>query len=256
MAKYGKWIGGALGWAIGLGSPIGAVLGFAVGSMVDATSLKRDPEFEEKVKAAQREREQYRHHTRPGDFSAALLVLTAVVMKADGKVMKSELEFVKNFFRQQFGERAMQQQMGVLKDILDRDIPVRDVCLEIKHYMEHPMRLQLMHYLFGIAAADGKVDAKEKQVLEQIAHYLGVNANDFGSLAAMFIRDTESAYKILEIDANASDEEVKKAYRKMALKYHPDKVASLGEEHMKAAKEKFQKVQEAYDTIKKERGFV
>ncbi|HCA83183.1 MAG TPA: molecular chaperone DjlA, partial [Flavobacteriales bacterium] len=147
-----------------------------------------------------------------------------------------------------------QQILKELQQILKKEIPVQEVCMEIRHYMEHPMRLQLIHYLFGIAAADGSVDSAEQRVILQIAGYLGVNSRDFESIQAMFVRDTVSAYKILEIESSASDEEVKKAYRKMAVRYHPDKVASLGEEHQKAAQEKFQKVQEAYENIRKERG--
>ncbi|MFN3343685.1 MAG: TerB family tellurite resistance protein [Flavobacteriales bacterium] len=249
MAKFGKWLGGGLGWA--LGGPIGAVFGFAVGSMVDATSFEKNEEIEGQFRQS---RERYRHHTTPGDFTASLLILTAVVMKADGKIMKSELDYVRNFFLRQFGEYRTQQILKELQQILKKEIPVQEVCLEIRNYMEHPMRLQLIHYLFGIAAADGSVDSAEQRVILQIAGYLGVNSRDFESIQAMFVRDTKSAYKILEIESSASDEEVKKAYRKMAVRYHPDKVASLGEEHQKAAQEKFQKVQEAYENIRKERG--
>ena len=90
-------------------------------------------------------------------------------------------------------------------------------------------------------------------VIEQIAHYLGLTEKDYESLKAMHYKDSESAYKILEIEKSASDDEVKKAYRRMAMKYHPDKVRELGEQHQKAANEKFLKVQEAYEQIKKER---
>ena len=120
--------------------------------------------------------------------------------------------------------------------------------------MEHPMRLQLMYYLFGIAQADGNVDKSELRILESIANYLGLNTKDFESLKAMHYKDTESAYKILEIEASCSDDDVKKAYRKMAMKYHPDKVRGLGEQHEKAANDKFLQVQNAYEQIKKERG--
>ncbi|MFZ5554441.1 MAG: TerB family tellurite resistance protein [Bacteroidota bacterium] len=245
MAKYGKWIGGGLGWILGGGSPIGAILGFAVGSMFDASAINVQKGVN---------REYYRHHTGPGDFAASLLVLTAVVMKADGKIMRSELDYVKNFFQRQFGPQIAAQQIHALQQILKQDIPVKKVCDEIRYYMEHPLRLQLIHFLFGIAAADGKVDRTEVQVIAEIANYLGISEKDFESLKAMFYKDTGSAYKILEIEKDASDEEVKKAYRKMAVKYHPDKVSSLGEEYQKSAKEKFQKVQEAYEAIKKERG--
>jgi DnaJ like chaperone protein len=248
MAKYGKWIGGGLGWILGGGSPIGAILGFALGSMFDVTNV--NPEERKRMQS------QYRHNTTAGDFIGSLLVLSAVVIKADGKVMKSEIDYVRNFFARQFGEAFAQQQMLVLKDILKRDIPVREVCTEIRHNMEHPLRLQLLHYLFGIALADGKVEKTELRLLEEIAGYLGINEKDYASLKAMFFKDTDSAYKILEIEQSATDDEIKKAYKKMAVKYHPDKVMHLGEEFQKSAKDKFLKVQEAYEILKKERGII
>jgi DnaJ like chaperone protein len=116
------------------------------------------------------------------------------------------------------------------------------------------MRLQLIHYLFGIARADGHVDSNEVNTVQTIANYLNVSSKDFDSIKAMFYKDVNSAYQILEITSSANEDEIKKAYRKMAIKYHPDKVSALGEEFQKAAKEKFQKVQEAYETIKKEKG--
>jgi DnaJ like chaperone protein len=248
MAKYGKWIGGGLGWA--LGGPIGALLGFAIGSMIDQTRV----EISSQSGGAGSFRNTARHHTTASDFTMSLLVLSAAVMKADGKVLKSELEYVKTFLLQQFPASEVQQLLPVLRDVLQKDIHVREVCAQIRYNMEHPLRLQLLHYLFGIARADGTVSEKEAYLIEQISAYLGINPKDFASIRAMFYKDTNSAYKILEIEPGASDADVKKAYRKMAVKYHPDKLNHLGEEFKKAATEKFQKVQEAYETIKKERG--
>jgi DnaJ like chaperone protein len=246
MAKiqFGKWLAGGLGWA--LGGPLGGVLGFALGSAFDAAGVNQKEGGENS----------YRQPTsHVGDFVASLLVLSAAVMKSDGRTLKSELEFVKNFLVNQFGAGNAQEQILMLQQILKQDIPLHEVCLQIKQYMPHSERLQIIHYLFGISKADGHVHELELQTIHTIANYLGISAADFNSLKAMYFKDTNNDYLILEIQPSASDEEVKKAYRKMATKFHPDKVASLGEEVQKAANEKFQKVQAAYEHIKKQRGF-
>jgi len=174
-------------------------------------------------------------------------------MKADGKVVKSELDYVKHFFVRQFGQESAKQALLMLKDILKQEIPVRDVCLQIKGNMDYSSRLQLLHLLFNVSLADTTIHTSEIQIIEKIATYLGVASGDFLSIKNMFIPETNSSYKILEIDPSSPNEEVKKAYRSMAMKYHPDKVSHLGEEFRKTADEKFKKVNEAYEKIKKER---
>ncbi|MDZ4822278.1 MAG: TerB family tellurite resistance protein [Flavobacteriales bacterium] len=253
--SYAKFIGGALGWA--LGGPIGALLGFAFGYMMDDKSFSLDMgKGQGRIPGGgEPQYEQFRHHTRPGDFGSALLVLSAAVMKADQKLLKSELDFIRAFYARQFGSTNAAYQVGLLKELLKKEIPLRDVCQQIRHFMELPMRLQLLHYLFGIARADGNVDKAEVHIIGTIANYLGISDKDYESIRAMFYKDAASAFKILEIESNATDDEVKKAYRKMAMKYHPDKVRGLGEQHEKAAQAKFIKVQQAYEQLKKERGF-
>ncbi len=235
--KFGKWIGGGLGWA--LGGPIGGILGFVFGSVIDSMTITT-------VHGPVR--------TQQGDFVASLLVLTAAVMKADGQVVKSELDYVKRTFLQQFSEEETRQHMLVLRDILKQDIPVHDVCSQIAQNMDYSSRLQLLHYLFGISMADNIAHPREIEVIASIASFMRISEADFNSIKAMFVRDTDSAYKILEVEPTASDEELKKAYRRMAVKYHPDKVSHLGTEMQKSANEKFQKVNAAYEEIKKQRG--
>ena len=242
MAKFGKWIGGGLGWAVG--GPIGALFGFAIGSVID------------KAGGAEIQNSPYRtkYQSTPNDFGASLLVLVAAVMKADGKILKSELVYVKKFFNKQFGSERTNQHMLSLRELLKKEIPLQEVCLQIKTYTMYPARLQLMHLLFGVAAADENVDAAEIRVIEQIASYLGIREADYASIKAMFLKEVDGDYKILEISKNVTDEEVKKAYRKMAVKYHPDKVNHMGDEYKESAKQKFQKMKDAYDAIKKQRG--
>jgi len=244
MAKFGKWLGSGLGWA--MGGPIGAIIGFAIGSMVDNATVavtRFDPSMPPP-------------RTREGDFSVSLLILSAAVMKSDGRILKAELEYVKHFFVKQFGVAHTKEQMLLFREIIKQDIPVHDVCSQIRHYMDHPSRLQLIHYLFGISLADRQIHSKEVETITMIANYLGISINDFNSIKAMFYSDADTDYKILEIPSTATDEEVRKAYRRMAVKFHPDKVAHIGEDVQHAAKEKFQKVQQSYENIKKHRNLV
>ena len=248
MAKYVKWLGGTLGWAFG--GPIGALLGFALGTMYDNASgdvvqWSEDDGSREKV----------RPQTTRADFEASLLILTAAVLKADGAVKKSELDFVKRFFVVQFGEKRAGELLLSLRDMLQKEIEVATVARQIRNFMDQASRLQLVHYMFQLAKADGVVHSQEVELITQIAINMGLNAADINSIKSMFVSETkESAYAILEVERTATDDEVKKAYRKMAVKYHPDKVSHLGEEHLRMANEKFQKLTEAYEQVKKERG--
>jgi DnaJ like chaperone protein len=238
MGRFGKWLGGGLGFA--MGGPIGGMLGFLVGSMVDSTTVTTSTHTGGL-------------NTTRGDFGVSLLVLIAAVMKADGKVVKSELEYVKQFFVQQFGHDSAVEATRMLHDLLQQDIPVRDICTQISGNMDYSSRLQLLHLLFNISLADGNINPAENSLIEKISGALGISSGDFLSIKNMFVPETDSSYKILEIERLATNEEVKKAYRRMAMKYHPDKVSNLGEEYRKSAEEKFKKVNEAYEKIKKER---
>ena len=239
MAGFAKWIGGGLGWVFG-GGPIGAILGFAIGAMIDSVEVK-------KISTMQ---------TTTGDFIISLLVLMAAVMKADGKVLKSELDYVKAYLLRTFGEEDTKEALKLLKDILEKPIPLADVCTQIRSHVDYASRLQLLHLLYGIAMADGIISPEEVTTIEEISARLGISSADLNSIKSMFIIDNDWAYKVLEIDKSASNEDIKKAYRKMALKYHPDKVSYLGDDIRKTANDKFQKVNEAYEKVKKERGIV
>lgn len=237
MRKFSKWIGAGLGWTIG--GPIGALAGFALGSLVDATNIEKF--------------ENTRIDTTTGDFVVSLLVLMAAVMKADRKVVQSELSYVKQYLVKAFGEEEALEMLGILRDILKQDIPLNEVTLQIKGRMDYPSRLQLIHLIFGIAQSDGDISVAEMTVIEQIAYNLGLSAADILSVKNMYFKSANWAYSVLEIDSRVTDDEIKKAYRQLALKNHPDKVAYLGEEIRKKAQEKFQKINEAYEAIKKER---
>ena len=242
MSVGKKILFGGLGWV--LGGPIGAIIGYYLGSQGDHA---------DQGYSTQPTTRGY-PNTKPGDFMVSLLVLLGAVMKADKQLLKSELDYVKNFLRQQFSHHDTQEYMILFKDIIKQDYPIRDVCRQIQRSMDHPSRLELIHVLFGLSKADGHIHPDEIKVINTIGRYLNINDSDFDSIKAMFVKDTQSAYKILEIKKSVTDSEVKKAYRKMASKYHPDKVNHLGDDLKHLAEEKFKAMNDAYQSIKKERG--
>ena len=243
MAKIVKLLGfGLLGWA--LGGPVGAILGVAVSSMFGGGSSEGSSTAQKRV---------YKSATTRGDYAASLMVLVAAVMKADGRVMKSELDYVKQYFYTRFGAETANETTVLLKDILKQEIPIKEVTLQLNKHLDYSYRLEMIHFLFGIAAADEGITSSEKNLIKQIAGYMNITDSDHQSIQAMFISQSDAAYKILEIDPTATDDELKTAYRRMAMKYHPDKVSHLGDDFKKVANEKFRKVKDAYDQIKKQR---
>ena len=236
----GKWITGILGW--GLFGPIGGVLGYYFASRLEKLS---------ETVSAQEEQQTWNQGQR-NSFLMSLLVLSASVIKADGKTTSQELSTLRSFFARNFGPQAGNEAEDILKGLIEKDINLYEVCAQIRSCMDYSQRLQLYHYLVGLGACDG-LHPSEIDILETIATYIGLTKSEADSIFARFRPSNDSNYKILEITSDATNEEVKKAYRKMAVKYHPDKVATLGPDVQKAAEEKFKEVLHAYEAICKER---
>lgn len=237
MAGFGKWLGGGLGWAFG--GPIGAIIGFAVGSMFDTSGARKT--------------QTNNTESTQNDFKISLLILIACIMKADGKVQKAELAVVKRFLSANFGEENALEALQLLKRILEQEINESEVAQQISRHLNYSSKLQLLHLLIDIALADGEAVASEMAIIERISNNFGISHADFESLKAPHFKktDTNWAYKALEIEPTATDEEVKKAYRRMAMKFHPDKVTNLGSEMHASASEKFRSINQAYEAIKK-----
>ena len=238
---FGKWIVGALGWA--MFGPIGGILGYYFASRVERLAES----------AAVYNEDQSWNQGQRNSFLMSLLVLSAAVIKADGKTTSQELATLRSFFSKNFGPQAGSEAEDIVKELLSKDINLYEVCGQIRSCMDYSQRLQLYHYLVSLGACDGLIQS-ETDVLEVIASYIGLSKAEVDSIFAQFRPSNDNNYRILEIDPNASNDEVKKAYRKMAIKYHPDKVATLGEDVQKAAEEKFKAVNQAYEAICKERG--
>lgn len=252
-------IGGLVGAVLGFfatRSLFGAFIGYFIGSSFDRFNSNKSNSsnsYNFRSGSYSNDANYYSSRLNQNDFATALLILSGAVMKADGKILKSELDYVKDFFKQQFSVQLASKYISDFKDILNKDFVLSEICNTINNSMPIRQRSLLLQYLFGIAQADGDVSDSEMKVIQRIASYFRISRMEFEQIKSLFYKDTSSYYKVLGINESSTNDEIKKAYRKMAVMHHPDKFNQLGEEQQKAAKKKFQKIQEAYEHIKKEK---
>jgi DnaJ like chaperone protein len=247
-----KWIGGILGFMSG--GPLGALAGYAIGALFESAADMSDDR-----QTTQAEGEKY-------SFRFSLMVMTSYIIQADGRIMHSEMEYVRAFLRNSFGEEAAREGNDILLRLfeqrkqMDQTNPqaykqtIRECAVQLSSALTYEQRLQLLAFLCGIAKADGKVSSEEVAALKEVAMYMQMAEKEVDSMLNLGGDSLEEAYKVLEISPDATDQEVRAAYRALALKHHPDKVAMLGDDVKRAAEEKFQQINNAKEKIYKARG--
>ena len=260
-----KWIGGALGFMVA--PPLGAFLGYFLGSLIDGIFDSDDTSSYQGQDYSQQGSSRY-DTGRRNSFLFSLLVLASYVIRADGKVMHSEMEYVRRFLRVNFGENAVEQGNQIILRLLEEQKNssafsyqqrIRQVCQQIASSLDHSERLQLLNFLVELAKADGSTPQSERNALYEIAQYMGMSRSDVDMMLNLERGSSsegtlEDAYKVLGVSPSATDDEVKKAYRKLALEHHPDRVSALGDDVRKAAEKKFQEINAAKEKIYKARG--
>lgn len=253
----GKWIGGIIGFMAG--GPLGALAGFALGSLFDTDILSSSKGYEYE----QLEDAGYSGHRN--SFLFSMLVMASYIIRADGRIMHSEMEYVRKFLRAKFGEVAVSEGQQILLNLfeqakrMERDNPqafkntIRDCGAQIAANLSYEERLQMLGFLVNIAKSDGQICTAEIEALKEVANYMGLSYKEIESMINLGENSLEAAYKVLEIAPDATNDEVRAAYRRLALKHHPDRVATLGEDIKKAAEEKFQEINNAKERIYKAR---
>ena len=262
---FTKWIGGFLGFVSG--GPIGALVGYFVGKAVDNiiedNSSNRMNDGTNRMQNGFGPTPEEQTQGQRNSFLFSLLLLSSYIIKADGKVMHSEMEYVRGFLRQAFGPQAVDQANEILLGLFEQSQHeslaqwqgrMADCCMQIRDNMNEEQRLQLLAFLIGIAKADGTVTKEETDALYSVAAWMGISAQMVDQLGHLDGDSIEDAYQVLGISPSATNEEVKQAYRKMALKYHPDRVATLGDDIKQKAEETFKRINEAKEKIYAQRG--
>lgn len=200
------------------------------------------------------------------DFQSALLSLIAYMMKADGHARKVELEFVRPQLIRIFGEDRARYALLQLRELLKNNIDFYQVTQVINRSLDEQSKCTILSILYGIAMADGVLSNEEWQMLLRITEYIGLNRRDLETIRMMYGNEggssssynpdetNESPYKIIGVNENATNEEVKRAYRNLVKKFHPDMQSDLSKEAQEDAQKRFVKIQQAYEKICSLRG--
>ncbi len=215
------------------------------------------------------------------NYTNEILALVSVILTKDKKILKSELNYVKRFLNHNFSEEEAREYLIKFREYTKKNLSIEKICANISYALDNSEKRQILHLIIGAAVAERELTEAELIDVYRIGQYLRINKITVDSLLSMhsfnytgrhqqsryqrqsnqqqYRRRTSKtslnqAYRILEITPQATESEIKKAYRKLAVIYHPDKVMNMGESHQKSAKEKFQTIQAAYDQIKETRG--
>ncbi len=235
MAKYEKWLGAGLGWAV-TGNPLGGLLGFVAGSMYGNNSKKEAENLLSGI----------------SEFETNLIVLATHLIKIDGKIQLLEVSFVRQFLDEHFDACKSEKRAQVLNHCLQKEYSLNIVCDQLRIYARHSTRIQIIRFLFDLAISDGELNERENYFIFKISGYLNVNDVDFRKIKNEQWEQVISGYEILGVRKDATLTEIRNTYRKLVLKYHPDKNGHLSESDRKKLSVKFQQIKDAYERIKKE----
>ena len=277
MGWIGKLIGGTLGLA--LGGPLGAIAGAAFGHVIDKSgevgALPGGDEggvYGGPFGSGMDSTQQAQLTFFIGTFS-----MLAKVVAADGRVSREEEQKVSEFMDSdlRLDPQSRATAVRIFQTALQSPQNFDQLASQFyAQFRERPEILELLiDILYRVAAADGSIDRAEERLIARAGELFGYSAAALDAVRRRYVHSAQggaagktaaggraaapsNSYAVLGIDSRASNEEVKKAYRKLAQEYHPDRIASKGlpEEFNTFAHEKFREIQEAYEAIKKERG--
>ncbi len=256
MGWLGKIVGGTIGFAIG--GPIGAIAGAAFGHTLDKKEA-RYLSADSGGRSGGYGRLSNNEEAQLTFFIAAFSML-AKIAKADGRVSEVEISSVEDFMQRDLNldNESKATARNIFREAVNSNEHFDAFAKQFYNVFRMQPRLieLMMDVLLRVSAADGNISTEEEVLLLSAARIFNISNSAYSNLKKRYVKETNKYYAILNCDENATDQEIKKQYRKLVTEYHPDKIESKGlpEEFVKFANDKFIKIQEAYDHIKKQRG--
>jgi DnaJ like chaperone protein len=252
MAWWGTLLGGTLGYMFG--GPLGALLGAALGRNFDRGIRLTDEQAAYNI--GQQERVQ-------AAFFTASFSIMGHVAKADGKITAAEISSAEAIMaRMQLDSRQRRAAIKLFNEGKKAGFPLHDVLTQFRRECHGRRNLVQMfiEIQIAVAMADGQLHAAERNIIFKIGQELGF---DHATIEHIFRftgssehtprrgHNLEAAYEILGIKKDATDADVKKAYRRLMSQHHPDKLIARGlpDEMIKLATEKTQKIKAAYEEV-------
>ncbi len=274
------FLGKALGIGFGfmLGGPLGAIIGGSLGHMYDMEADQKQersgircPHCGNTIRITSdghcpvcgmdlSHQPLQNTNDRQFVFYVSVASLAAKMAKADGVVTADEIQAFDTFVRTELRLSTEERKIiaGFFNQAKNSADDYTSIARQFKDLIGYqPQVLHMMvHLLFRIALADGKFHPAEERFIQDVAAIFGLSQMEYNQIKALFIKQNDAAYAVLGISSSASDSEVKAAYKKLVMEYHPDKLMAKGvpEDFIKIANEKMAKINEAYDRICKERG--
>lgn len=229
--KYEKWLGAGLGFVVS-GSPLGAVIGFGAGKLLE-----------------KKEGKHFFATAHTSDFEVNILQLAVAVIHTEKGVTHSEINFVRDFWKAQFGEDFLEEKMSVFNHLLQKKYDTQKACIDIFNTSEAATRHQILYFLFDLAECDKPLSKNEHDMILSIAGWLNINRVDFSKIVQSRIPQSRTAFDILDVKETDSIAHIRACYRKLVLRHHPDKHPNATEVERKKMERELRQIQDAYQQI-------
>jgi DnaJ like chaperone protein len=248
MGWFGKLVFGSLGMF--LGGPLGAIAGAALGHhLIDKQAGPiAEPGRPKKLEQSQ------------AAYFVSIFSILGKLAKADGMVTRDEIRVVNDFITHlNMPEQEKRFARQVFNEAKSSPYSIDDFAMQFyqMNQRQPTILFSFLDVLFRLAAADGTLHHAEEAALHRIKAIFQVSDQQFNNLKAVYFKENDQYYKVLNCTPQCSNEEIKTNYKKLVKAFHPDKIISKGlpEEFVQFATSRFQEIQGAYEKVRKERKF-